>query len=157
MTRTSRSTDELAEAYLTASRVFVGLAVQSLAAAPVEITLAQHRVLVLLASHGRQQIGDIAAELRINPSNATRHCDRLQKLGLLARQRSTEDGRVVQVALTEAGRRVVDAVSDARRQEIARLIEEMPVDERSAVLAALESFAEAASERADQDWVTNVW
>ena len=109
MTRTSRSTDELAEAFLTASRALVGLAVQSLGAAPVEITMAQHRVLVLLASRGEQQIGDIAAELRVNPSNATRHCDRLQKLGLLARQRSTIDGRVVQVALdrrrTEGRRR----------------------------------------------------
>ncbi len=157
MTRTSRSTDELAEAFLTASRALVGLAVQSLGAAPVEITMAQHRVLVLLASRGEQQIGDIAAELRVNPSNATRHCDRLQKLGLLARQRSTIDGRVVQVALTDAGRKVVDAVSDARREEIARVLGEMPADQRSAVLAALESFSEAAHERADQDWVTNVW
>ena len=157
MTRTSRSTDELAEAFLTASRVLVGLAVQSLGAAPVEITMAQHRVLVLLASRGEQQIGDIATELRVNPSNATRHCDRLQKLGLLARERSTADGRVVQVALTDAGRMVVDAVSEARREEISRVLGEMPADQRSAVLAALESFAEAAHERSDRDWATNVW
>ena len=157
VTRDTRTTDDLAEAFLTASRVLVGLAVQSLAAAPVDITLAQHRVLVLLASGGELQIGDIATELRINPSNATRHCDRLQKLGLLARRRSVADGRVVQVELTEAGRKVVAAVSEARRHEISRVLEDMPADHRAAVLAALESFAEAAHERADRDWVTHVW
>src|SRR4051794_34483985 len=52
VTRSARSTDDLAEAFLTASRVLVGLAVHSLAASPVDITLAQHRVLVMLASHG---------------------------------------------------------------------------------------------------------
>ena len=157
MTRTASSTENLAEAFLTASRVLVGLAVQSLAAAPVDVTLAQHRVLVLLASRGEQQIGEIATELRVNPSNATRHCDRLQKLGLITRRRSVADGRVVQVALTDAGRKVVAAVSDARREEISRVLEEMPADQRSAVLAALESFAAAAHERADRDWVTHVW
>ena len=157
MSRTTRDDDQLAEAFLTASRVLVGLAVQSLNAAPVDITLAQHRVLVLLASQGDQQVGDIAAELRVNPSNATRHCDRLQKLGLIVRRRSAADGRVVHVALTAAGRKVVEAVSRSRHEEISRVLAEMPADQRTAVLAALESFASAAQERADRDWVTHVW
>ena len=154
MSRTPRDTDDLAEAFVTASRALVGLAVASLAAAPVEVTLAQHRVLVLLASRGDQQIGEIAAELRVNPSNASRHCDRLQKLGLVARRRSTADGRVVKVTLTEAGRKVIEAVSQARREEVSTVLAEMPADQRPAMLAALESFASAAHERPGRDWVT---
>lgn len=151
------TSEELADEFLTASRVLVGLAVQSLAASPVDVTLAQHRVLVLLAAHGELTIGAIADELGVNPSNATRHCDRLQRLGLLERRRCDEDGRVVRVALTSAGRDVVAAVSDARRQDVTRVLDAMSTTEASSMLKALRAFSEAAHERADREWVTHVW
>jgi DNA-binding MarR family transcriptional regulator len=150
-----RDADELADAFVTASRVLLGLAVQSLEAAPVEVTPTQHRVLVLLAAHGEQAVGDIAAELGVNPSNATRHCDRLQRLGLVQRGRSPEDGRVVRVALTVEGRRVVDAVTARRRRDVRRVLDAMGDDDRDAVLAALRAFSAAAHELEDRDWVTN--
>src|SRR6476619_2189486 len=102
---------ELVDEFLRASRALVGLSLQSVAASPVEVTLLQHRVLVLLAVGGEQAVGDIAAELGVNPSNATRHCDRLQRLGLVERQRSASDGRVVHIARTPAGRTVIEAVA----------------------------------------------
>ena len=114
--------DQLVEEFLTASRALVGLAVQSVAESPVEVTLVQYRVLVLLAARGEQQVGDIAAALGVNPSNATRHCDRLQRLGLVARRRSTDDGRVVRVGLTDGGKQVVEAVTARRRAEVQRVV-----------------------------------
>jgi hypothetical protein len=69
----------LVEAFLTASRVLVAVAARSLAAGNAEITLAQHRALVVLASRGAQRIADLAKLLGVNSSNATRNCDRLQR------------------------------------------------------------------------------
>jgi DNA-binding MarR family transcriptional regulator len=149
--------EELADAFVTASRVLLGLAVHSVGAAPVEVTLLQHRVLVLLAARGEQSIREIAEELGVNPSNASRHCDRLQRLDLIARRRSSSDGRVVRVALTPAGKKVVDAVTADRRRQVLRVLGEMPPEGRESMLAALRAFGTAAHELADAEWVTNSW
>jgi DNA-binding MarR family transcriptional regulator len=109
--------DELAETFVTASRALVGIAIRSIQAAPVPVTVPQHRVLVLLAANGPQAVGTLAQALGVNPSNATRVCDRLQRLHLVERSRSTSDGRAVHVTITPAGRQLVDAVSELRRSE----------------------------------------
>ena len=77
----AKDREELVEELLTASRALVGIAIRSIAAAPVEVTVAQHRLLVLLAAHGPQSVGEIAEHLGVNPSNASRHGDRLQRWG----------------------------------------------------------------------------
>ncbi len=146
------ASDELVEELLTASRALVGIAVHSIGAAPVEVTVAQHRLLVLLAAHGAQSVGEIAEQLGVNPSNASRHCDRLQRLGLLERRRSADDGRVVQVELSPEGRRLLDAVAGRRREEVRRVVEQMAPDDADAVVAALRAFNAAAHETAQDEW-----
>lgn len=147
----------IADAFLTVSRALVGLAVHSINAAPVDITVAQHRLLVLLAAHGPRTIGEIAGELRVNPSNATRHCDRLQRLGLVDRRRSPHDGRAVEVSLTTAGKELLDTVTALRREEVLRVLQVMPRDESEQLLKALATFSEAAHELSDSHWATHAW
>jgi len=147
--------DELVEEFLRASRTLVGLALHSVNTAPVEVTLLQHRVLVLLLD-GERTVGDIAGALGVNPSNATRHCDRLGRLGLVSRRRSTSDGRVVRVGLTDAGREVVEAVTAQRRGEVARVLDTMPVEDAAAVVAALRAFSDAADALPEGDWATTL-
>jgi len=142
----------LVEELLTTSRALVGVAVRSIAAAPVDVTVAQHRLLVLLAAHGAQSVGDIADHLGVNPSNASRHCDRLQRLGLVDRSRSAEDGRVVRIGLTSAGRSLLDAVTQHRRRELGDLIRRLPDGDEEAVLAALRKLNVASQEIGEHDW-----
>jgi DNA-binding MarR family transcriptional regulator len=146
--------DELVDAFLTASRVLVGVAVRSIDVAAPEITVTQHRVLVLLASHGPQRISDLARHLRVNSSNATRHCDRLQRLGLVARKRSGTDRRTVCVSLTDAGGALVCRVTEVRRAELREILETMPDTRVDDLVAALRSFGEAAGEPTDDHWAT---
>ena len=107
--RSDTDVDEAAvSAFLDASRALVGIAVHSVNAAPGDLTV--HAVPA--AGGGRRQgpltISDVAVLLGVVQSNATRHCDRLQRLGLLERRRSAEDRRIVLVHVTDAGREVVD-------------------------------------------------
>ena len=145
-------TDELADAFLTASRALVGLAVRSVAAGSVEVTVPQHRALVLLAGHGSLSIGSLAEELGVNQSNASRQCDRLERLGLVRREQSAADARVVQVGLTAAGRRLVDEVTAWRRAELERVLAAMGPVDGSALVEGLRAFAAAAHELDDRDW-----
>ncbi|MGY2701996.1 MarR family transcriptional regulator [Nocardioides sp. HB32] len=143
---------ELAEELGTTSRALVAIAIDSVGAAPVEVTVAQHRLLVLLAAHGPQSIGAIAARMGVNPSNATRHCDRLERLGLLARRRSPEDARVVRVEISGAGTRLLDAVMARRREDIVQVLERMGLADAAALTAAFRAFNDAAQELSRDQW-----
>jgi DNA-binding MarR family transcriptional regulator len=153
----SRSTtdelDELTDAFLTSARALVALAVRSINAAPVEVTLMQHRVLVLLASQSEQSVSALAEQLGVNASNASRVCDRLERLGLVSRRRSTTDARSVRVALTAEGMDVLQAVNHYRRNEIRHVLSSLSTEVGRDVVEALRSFNEAADERTDTDWV----
>jgi DNA-binding MarR family transcriptional regulator len=142
----------LVEAFLTASRALVGVAARSLAAGDAEITLPQHRALVLLAARGPLRVSDLADLLGVNGSTATRHCDRLQRRGLVQRSPAPDDGRAVLVSLTSAGRRLVQKVGRRRREEISRILQAMPMQNRQDLLAALRAFADATGEVPEQNW-----
>ena len=146
--------DELADAFLRASRALVAVAARSIQAAPVEVTIPQFRVLVLLASRGDQTVGQLAAELGVNSSNATRLCDRLQQLRLVRRDRSSSDRRLVRIVLTGEGAELLDAVTAYRRSEIREVLSRMPDLDALRAARSMEAFAVAAAEPADRDWVT---
>lgn len=144
--------EDVADALVTVSRALVGIAVRSINAAPLEVTLVQHRLLVLLATGGDQTVGALAQQLEINASNASRLCDRLQKLGLVARDRSSSDGRAVDVSLTPPGRRLLETVRAQRRHEIQQILRHMSHTDVSATIAALTAFSEAAHEVGEKQW-----
>jgi DNA-binding MarR family transcriptional regulator len=148
---------EAADAFITASRALVGMAIRSIDSAAGDVTIAQHRVLVVLAARGPQTVGDIAAELAVNPSNGTRHCDRLYRLGLVNKQRSRTDGRIVEVSLTREGMQLLEAVTEQRRREITAVLEQLDSTVVDAAIDALGRFNRAAREVADQDWVATPW
>ena len=150
-------TDAAADAFITASRALVGMAIRSIDTVAETITVAQHRVLVLLAARGPQTIGDVAAELAVNPSNATRHCERLNQLGLVSKQRSPSDARIVEVSLSREGKRLLDAVTDARRREVRAVLDRMGPRRAAEVTQALSAFSQAAQEVEDADWATTPW
>ena len=148
--------DDLTEAFVTASRALVGMAVHSVSAAPVDLTVAQFRLLVLLAEEERS-IGDIGAHLGVNQSNASRHCDRLQRQGLVERRRLETDARVVVVVLTDEGRAVVDAVMDQRRDDVRRLLGAISPRQGKAMVEALQAFNRAAHELDEAPWMRDPW
>jgi DNA-binding MarR family transcriptional regulator len=144
--------DELVDAVLGSSRALVAVAARSLANVAEDVTLAQYRFLVELASHGPQRLADLATALGVDRSTATRMCDRLVRKQLVVRRRAREDRRTVRVSLTAAGAELVAEVSRRRRLEIATIVERMPAADRDSVVLALRAFADAAGEVPEQDW-----
>jgi DNA-binding MarR family transcriptional regulator len=57
---------------------------------------------------GEKTAGEIAESTLNNPATTTAMLDQLEQRGVLARQRSTEDRRVILVSLTPKGRRIVE-------------------------------------------------
>jgi DNA-binding MarR family transcriptional regulator len=95
---------------------------------------------------------DVSGELGVDPSTGTRLCDRLVRKGLVRRQRSTSDRRVVRVTLTPAGRSLVDQVTVRRREELSRIVAVMPGQWPAGVVEALHGFAAATGEIPEGQW-----
>lgn len=148
------SDDQVVDAVLRASRVLLAVAVRSLAAVDHDVTLPQYRAVVVLASRGPQRPTGLADALGVHPSTITRLCDRLVGKRLVQRGASPANRREVSIRLTPKGRRLVDAVTARRREEIATIAANIPARERAATVQALHALGEAAAEPADIAWFT---
>jgi DNA-binding MarR family transcriptional regulator len=111
------------------------------------VTLPQFRALVVLdRAEAGLNVGELARELRIQPSTATRLCDRLVRHRLARRRVNPANRREVTMLLTAAGRDVVAKVTRQRRREIASIMAKVPAAQRAAIIDALTVFREAAGE-----------
>lgn len=144
--------NDAVEQILLASRALVGVAARSLAATEAKVTLPQYRALVLVGSKGEQNVSNLADALEIHPSTATRLCDRLIAKGLIERTTSVESRREVTVTLSAAGRALVRTVTTKRRNELRRIIAQLPAGSQRQLISAFAAFADAAGEVPDHAW-----
>ncbi len=142
----------LVESVLTASRVLVGIAARSLSEAQDEVTLPQYRTLVVLQAKGPQSLLQLAEELQVAPSTATRMCDRLVRKRLIRRDAVATNRREVELAVTDRGATLVNQVTRRRKAEISRIVGRMDDARRADLVEALQEFARAADEPPDQEW-----
>lgn len=140
------------DAVLRASRALVAIAARSLAEVGEDVTLAQYRALVVLASRGPRGLSALAEALAVTGSTATRMCDRLVRKNLVARREEPSDRRQVRISLTPTGRRLVAVVTSKRRAEIARVLWAIPREEQPGIVDALRRLSAAAGEISEQDW-----
>jgi DNA-binding MarR family transcriptional regulator len=137
--------EELTDVVLVASRALIAVASRSIAAVDESVTLPQFRALVVLdCCGGQRRVGELAAELRIQPSTATRLCDRLVRRGLVERRVDEANRREVTVTLSEAGKRLVDKVTRVRRVEIGSILARIPRSKRRTIVEGLNAFRDAA-------------
>ena len=138
--------DALVTALLTASRVLVGVSARSLHQVEDRVTVTQFRTLVVLDGHESLNLNQLAAALAVTPSTALRMIDRLLLAALVTRTENPANRREVVLALTSNGSRLVRRVTEARRAEIAVIVEAIPKGQRTALVHALRAFAVAAGE-----------
>jgi DNA-binding MarR family transcriptional regulator len=73
-------------------------------------TLQAWRVLAALRDRDDQRVSELAEHTSIEISTLSRVLDGLQKQGLIARRRAPDDGRVVTLHVTAAGRRLTERI-----------------------------------------------
>ena len=131
---------------MAASRALVAVAARSLAPVEDVVSLMQWRALVVVSTHQRVALNEVATALGVHPSTATRLCDRLVASGLLLRQEDPNDRRYLSLTLTRKGQRLVDKVTATRRREIEEILGRIEGSSRRRVVLALQEFAGAAGE-----------
>jgi len=91
---------------------------------------------------------ELAARERVSPPAMTKHVDRLERDGLVARTPSAEDRRRVGVSLTEEGQRVLRRVRSRRTAWLAQRLRGLSPEELAAVEAAVEPLRRLLPESA---------
>ncbi|HEX4063099.1 MAG TPA: MarR family transcriptional regulator [Streptosporangiaceae bacterium] len=143
---------DMVDAVLLASRSLAAMTAPWPGMAAEEITLAQFRVLQVLASEGPQRMADLATAVNVAPSTAARLCDRLVRKGLIRRHRTPADRRAVLVTVTAAGQRVVSQATAWQRALAEEILCQLPHLQQRAVAEVLRAFADAASMLARARW-----
>lgn len=137
---------EQIDAVVLATRVLVAVTAQSIVSVEDRVTLPQFRVLVMIASRGRQNVGSVARGLGVHASNVTRLCDKLVEAGLIQRSDDPADRRNLVLRLSAAGDRLVKDVTNQRRAAIASVLAKMSPQLRNDLVPVLRGFAQAAGE-----------
>jgi DNA-binding MarR family transcriptional regulator len=138
------ATESLAEALLNLWRLLRGL---SHPVKRAEITPEQYWLLRILSHATSLSISELAHRLGIAASSATIACKRLEKAGLLVRERQTDDERMVRVALTEQGWAQIEDWRRRKREALTELLSVLNEDEQRDLQHMIERVLEAASAR----------
>lgn len=106
---------------------------------PLGLTHPQYLVMLALWERAPRSLGEVAAELAMEPATLSPIVKRLEAQGLVARARRAEDERVLDITLTPAGRALREQALDVPGQIMARV--GMTAAEVSAVRDGLVPFA----------------
>jgi len=100
---------------------------------------ADYEILVALTDlpEGRLRLQDLAKEVEWEQSRLSHQIARMAKRGLVAREECAEDGRGVFVAITAAGREVVEAAAPHHVATVRRLVIDTLSPEELATLARI--------------------
>jgi len=100
----------------------------------------------LLARRPSWRMSDLAEALRIDPSTATRAVQRLVTAGLAVRTPNEDDGRVVMVEITDAGRSRHADVNARRGLLMTHMLSAFTPEERPVLAEMLDRFVAAVDE-----------
>jgi DNA-binding MarR family transcriptional regulator len=108
------------------------------AAADLDLTLAQLQGLCALRSADRPlALHDLVDSMGLSVGATSRAVDALVRAGLVTRTEDALDRRVKRVALTDAGRDVLERLNEARRAGLETFAETLSPEEREGLSDAL--------------------
>jgi DNA-binding MarR family transcriptional regulator len=131
------------------------LVVSSIRWARRDMSLTSSAALSILDRAGAQRITSLARAAGVAQPSMTVLVGTLERDGFVVRREDPSDKRVVLVELTAAGMDLVRSRRLAAARAFAQLIEKLPSDETSALLAAMPAI-EHLCELEDMQWTTRL-
>ncbi len=105
-----------------------------------DLTTPQFGVLEALHHLGPLTLGDLADKLLVTGGNVTYVMDRLEEQGLVYRERSPEDRRVIQAKLTDAGRARITEVFPGHAEYVFAVARHLDGNEQEALRSLLKTL-----------------
>lgn len=98
------------------------------------ITPPQFGMLYCLFHRGPQTMKELSEQMDLTHGAATGLVDRLHRLGLVDRERSMEDRRVVHCAMTDEGKQLIERIEQRRHAILHKIVEQLTSEERRLML-----------------------
>lgn len=115
------------------------------------LTMGDYEVLVRLSEHDdrRLRMCDLASQLRLSPSGLTRRLDGLTRAGLVTREPSATDGRVMMAVITDEGYRLLERAAPVHVESVRRHLLDLLTDDE--IEAIGRAFAKVRAALVGQD------
>lgn len=138
--------DQFDDALRQWSEVFMGRSMRDFSAFMRNSGLSMPQVSLLSRLHYQGQCGvtDIADHLAVTSPAASQLVDRLVQQGLLERNEDPNDRRAKQIALSPAGRQLIQDGIEARVRWTAELTTVLSPEDQAVIVTALEALTSAA-------------
>jgi MarR family transcriptional regulator, 2-MHQ and catechol-resistance regulon repressor len=111
------------------------------------LTTPQFGILEALYHLGPLSLGDLADKLLVTGGNVTYVMDRLEEQGLVHRERSPVDRRIIQAKLTQEGHALIARVFPGHGAFIEELSASLPLDEQEELRALLKKLGHSIRDR----------
>lgn len=140
--------DEISDAIFSASRVLLEISTDVLEHEASALSLADLQVLTMLDRLGPQRLIDIADELEVSQTTATRLADRLTDHLMVERVRQNDDRREIRLELSPRGAELVASVRRRRRRLVASRLKGLSLRDQG---AAIDLLARISGARPDTE------
>ncbi|MCL2518045.1 MAG: winged helix DNA-binding protein [Oscillospiraceae bacterium] len=105
------------------------------------ITTPQTFILFAVKQHYIKNISGVCREMNINQGNASTMCKKMEQAGLIKRERSTEDERIVTLSITEKGDEILNRLKQ-KMDMFNEYCNELPEEHMKTVIKGLNQFEE---------------
>ena len=102
-----------------------------------DITPPQFNALLTLSDHGSLTMGELCDHLYLACSTATDLIDRMERNGLIERQRDQNDRRVIRLKITERGQEAIEKVIEARYEYLAGVLAPVSCEDKERIVCSL--------------------
>ena len=116
---------------------------------PAELSLPQFRTLRILQRHPGLSLSQLAARLDLTLASASKLIDVLEKHALVLRTSSLADRRQIVLQLSEHGCATLEKVEVATHARLAEILASLSVEDRAAVLQAMQALHAVLQHRVD--------
>lgn len=105
-----------------------------------EFSLSEARILYEIAHSKTCTARQLVDDLHLDPGYLSRIVKRFEKLGLIYRCQSSEDGRVYYLYLTDRGKETFSKLDGLSNRQIAQMLEPLPEPAQKKLLASMETI-----------------
>lgn len=102
-----------------------------------DITPPQFNALLTLSDHGSLTMGELCDHLYLACSTATDLIDRMERNGLIERQRDQNDRRVIRLKITDRGQEIITKVIEARYDYLNGVLKAVSTEEKEHIVCSL--------------------
>jgi DNA-binding MarR family transcriptional regulator len=116
----------------------------------VELNMQELRVVEFLGNEGPRIMRELAEYLTVAVNSVTSIVDHLEAKGLVRRQRSEEDRRIIRVELTEPGRETYQALVEDKQRLFRSMLGALTEDEQEIFMVLFRKIARAGRSQVRQ-------